>query len=99
MGGAEPPGATRRRLGARAWRDGRLRGEIITALRQTPAGQLERRVAAQIIKVVRIGIAASDRKDAGTQDVFQMMRDAPCISVIGDHSGQCCTETKLSVGT
>ena len=26
-----------------------------------------------------------------------MMRDAPCVPVIGDHSRRCCTETKLLV--
>jgi hypothetical protein len=79
-------------------RHGRLRCEIITALRQPTAGQLEGSVAAQIIEVIGIRIAAGDGEDAGAQDVFQQVRDTRRLAVIGDHRGQCRTETKPSVG-
>ena len=41
-------------------RQGRLRGEVVAALGQTSAGQFERRILAQIVEVVGIGIATGD---------------------------------------
>ena len=73
--------------------------QIVAALRQPPAGELEGGISAQIIEIVGIRIATGNREDAGTQDVCQRMRHAPWIALIGDHSGQCCSETKLSVRT
>ena len=45
-------------------RDGGLRGKIVIALRQPPAGQLERRVAAQCIEIVGVRVTAGDGEDA-----------------------------------
>jgi hypothetical protein len=64
---AEPPGV-RARHGRFPARQGRLRSQVITSLRQPAAGQLEGRVAAQVIQVVSIREATGDRGYAGLQD-------------------------------
>jgi hypothetical protein len=45
----------------------RVGGEIIAAVRQPPAGQLERRVFAKIIQIIGIRVAAGSREDASAQ--------------------------------
>ena len=62
-------------------RHGRLRAQIVAAVRQPAAGQLERRVGAQDIEVIGILVAAGDGKDAGAQNVadarIASFRNAP----------------------
>ena len=67
-------------------RNSRLRAEIITAVRQAPAGKLEPWVSAQMIEVVSVFVAASDGKDAGAQDVVDAVRHEQRIARIGDQS-------------
>jgi hypothetical protein len=62
--------------------------EIITAVGQTPAGQLEARIAAQVIEIVGILIAAGDRQHARAQDIDDIVRRQQRIAAIGDQPGQ-----------
>src|SRR3954468_10689607 len=50
-------------------RDGWLGAKIGAAVRQPSAGQLEARVGAQVVEIVGILVAASDRQHARTQDI------------------------------
>jgi len=62
----------------------RLRTQVITGIGQAPASQLEAGIGAQMIEVVGVLIAASDRKHAGTQNVLDAVRDQQRITRIGD---------------
>lgn len=79
--------------------DGWLRGKIVAALRQTPAGQLERRIAARVIEIVGIRVAAGDGENARAQDVFQLVRDACFIPTVRDQPGQHLTQAELLIRT
>ncbi|EIM30940.1 hypothetical protein MicloDRAFT_00004690 [Microvirga lotononidis] len=69
-------------------REGWLRGQIRTRLRQVPAGELERRVSAQRAEVVAILIATRDGEDAGAEHVRDRVRHAGRIAPIGDDARQ-----------
>jgi hypothetical protein len=75
-----------------------LRGQVITALRQAPAGQFECRVRAQIVQIISIRIAAGNRKDARTQDVAQRVGDLVRITVVGDDRRKRIDQANLLVG-
>ena len=45
-------------------RDGRLRAQVASAIRQVAAGQFERGIAAQVIEVVGVFVATGDGEDA-----------------------------------
>jgi hypothetical protein len=67
-------------------RDGRLRAQVLAAVGQASARQLESRVAAQPVEVVAIGIAAADRQHAGAQHIGNRVCDVRCIPSIGNQS-------------
>ncbi len=69
-------------------RDGRLRAEIIAAVRQPPAGKLEGGIAAQAIEVIGVLVAAGDRQHAGTQNVGDTVGDQRRVTRIGDQRCQ-----------
>src|ERR1700692_4811605 len=69
-------------------RQGRLLGEVVTGLGQTSAGQLERRILAQLVEVVGIGITTGDGEDAGTQNVGDGVGDLGRIAVVGNERGE-----------
>jgi len=56
-------------------RDGGLRAQIGSGVGQPPAGELERRVAAQSVEIVGIFVAAGDRENPGAQNIGQPMDD------------------------
>ena len=68
-------------------RDGGLRAQIGSGVGQPPAGELERRVAAQSVEVVAIFVAAGDRENPGAQNIGQPMDDPAGIAFVRDH---CC---------
>jgi hypothetical protein len=76
-----------------------LRGEVIAALRQPPAGQLERWVFAQIVQIVGIGIPAADGEDAGAQDVRHGVGNQGWIAMIRNERSQHIDQAKAFVGT
>ena len=69
-------------------RDGGLRAQIGSGVGQPPAGELERRVAAQSVEIVGIFIAAGDRENPGAQNIRQPMGDAARIALVRDHPGE-----------
>lgn len=69
-------------------RDGGLRAQIGACFRQPPAGELERRIETQPIKVIAIGIAAGNRQHAGSQHILKRVRDVRGIARIGDQHGK-----------
>ena len=69
-------------------RDGRLRAQIPSAVRQPAAGELERRVEAQAVEVVGVFVAAGDGEDACPQNVGQRMRDPAGVATVGDRGGE-----------
>jgi hypothetical protein len=75
-----------------------LRGQVITALRQAPAGQLECRVFAQIVQIIGIRIAAGDREDPRAQNVAQHVGDLVRITVVGDDRRKRIDQSDLLVG-
>jgi len=66
-------------------RDGGLRAQIGSGVGQSPAGELERRVAAQSVKIVSIFVAAGDRENPGAQNIGQPMDDPAGIAFVRDH--------------
>ena len=76
----------------------RLRVQVIAALRQPSAGQLECRVAAQIVEVVGIGVAAGDGEDTATQNVGHCVGDQGLVAVVGNDRGQHVDQAKPLVG-
>jgi hypothetical protein len=90
--------------GAQIWRvlparQSGLRGQVITALRQAPAGQLECRVRAQIVPVIAIRIAAGNREDARTQNVAQRVGDVGRITIVRDDRRKRIDQANLPVST
>jgi len=67
-------------------RQGRLRHQIATALRQAPAGQLEGRVEAQNVEVVAILIAAGDGEQARPDHIGVAVSCAYRVAFV-DHAG------------
>jgi hypothetical protein len=76
-----------------------VRGEVVAALRQPPAGQLERRVLAQIVQIIAIGVAAGDGEDAGAQNVGHDVGDKGRVAVVRDQRGQRIDQAEVFVGT
>jgi hypothetical protein len=62
--------------------------EVTAAVRQPSAGQLECRIEAQPVKVVAIGIAATNRQHAGAQHIRNRVRDVRGIAMVGNKSGK-----------
>jgi hypothetical protein len=73
--------------------------QIIAGLRQAPAGQLERRVASQIVEIVGIGITAGNGEDAGAQNVGHGVSDQRRVAMVGDDRGQRVDQAQPAVGT
>jgi len=69
-------------------RHGRLRAQIPPRVRQPAAGQLERRIAAQMIEIIAILVAARDGEDAGPDHVRNTVHDASRIAPLGEYAGQ-----------
>jgi len=57
--------------------------QVVAALRQPSTGQLESRVAAQIIQVIGIGVAAGNSEDTATQDVRHCVGDLRRVAMVG----------------
>ena len=79
-------------------RQRRLRTQVRAAFRQTPAGELERRIGAQTIQIVGIFIAARDRKDARADHVGERMGDPRRIATIGKTARQSLGDAKPPFG-
>ena len=90
----------------------RLRGELLAALRQAFAGQLERWVVAQVVQIVGVGVATGDGEDTGPQNIREGVRDVRRVAVIamsgtrsrpssrvGDDPCQGIDQAKSAVGT
>ena len=56
------------------------------------AGQLEGRIAAQVVEVVGIFVAAGDGKNAGAQNVIDAMGDEGGVARVGDQPRQRCRD-------
>ena len=79
-------------------RYGRLRGPIAATVRQPAAGQFEGRIVTQIVKVIRVRIAAGNGEDACPQDVIHAMGDPATIAMIGDQRSQVVHQAEPPVG-
>jgi hypothetical protein len=66
----------------------RLRAQIITGIRQTPAGQFEAGVGAQMIEIVGILVTAGNGKHARAQNVADTVRHQQRIARIGNQPCQ-----------
>jgi hypothetical protein len=66
----------------------RLRAQIVAAVGQAVAGQLEGRVSAQMVEVVGIFVAAGDGEDAGAQDVIDAVGDKGRVARVRDQPRQ-----------
>jgi hypothetical protein len=69
-------------------RDGRLRGQARAADRVAVKEQLLNRIVGQSVGIIRIGIAARDRKDALRQHVGPRMRHARRRPPVAQHGRQ-----------
>ena len=79
-------------------RHGRLRAGVGAAVRQPSAGQLEARIAAQLVEVVGVLVAAGDRQDARPQDVGRAVAHQQRMAPVGDQPSQPRREAKLPIG-
>ncbi len=69
-------------------RHGRLRAEIAAAVGQPPAGELEGRIATQVVEIVGVLVAHRDGEDPGADHVGQCVRDPRRIAAVGHQAGQ-----------
>jgi hypothetical protein len=76
-----------------------LRGKVIAGLWQPSTGHFERWVFPQIVEVVGVGIAASDGKHAGPQDIGHRVGDLARIAMVGNDCGERIDQAKPFVGT
>ena len=65
-------------------RHGRLRAQIVARIGQAPTSELESRIPAQMIEVVRILVAAGDGQNARAKNAVERMGDQQGIARIGD---------------
>jgi hypothetical protein len=72
--------------------------QVIAALGQTAAGQLEGGVAAQIVEVVGIGVATGNGEDAAAQDIRHRVGDQGRMAMVGNDRGQGVDQAKPLVG-
>ena len=77
----------------------RLRAQIIAAIGQTPAGQLEAGIGAQMIEIVGVLIAAGDGEHAGAQDVDDTVRHQQRIARIGNQTRQALGDPDAPLGS
>ena len=66
----------------------RLRAQVGAAVGQAVAGQLEGRIAAQVVEVVGVCVAAGDGEDARAQDVIDAVGDEGGVARVGDQVRQ-----------
>jgi hypothetical protein len=74
-----------------------LRGQVNAGFRQPSAGELEGGVLAQIVKIIRIRVAAGDREHTRAQNIGHRMSDQVGVSMVGDDGGQHVDQAKLLV--
>jgi len=79
-------------------RQGRLRAQVPAGVGQPPAGELERRIAAQVIEIVGVLVAAADRKHPGADHVGDRMGDARRIAAIGNAARQAFGHAQTPLG-
>ena len=79
-------------------RQGRLRAQVPAGVGQPPAGELERRIAAQIIEIVGILVAAADRQHSGADHVGDRVGDPPGIATIGNAASQTLGHAQTPLG-
>ena len=79
-------------------RNGWLRAQIVAAVRQASAGQLEARIGAQVVEVVAIFIAAGDGEDPGAQDVGNAVGYQIRIARVGDQRGKLVGDAQAPLG-
>ena len=65
-------------------RQGRLRAQVPASVGQPPAGELERRIGAQVIEIVGVLVAPADRENPGADHVGDRVGDARAIAPIGN---------------
>jgi hypothetical protein len=75
-----------------------LRGQVNASFRQPTAGQLEGRVLAQSVKIIRIRVAASNGEHTRAQNIGYRMGDQVRIAVVGDERGKGVDQAKTLVG-
>lgn len=78
--------------------DGGLAHQVRAALGQASAGELERRIGAQVVEVVGILIPASDGQDAGQKDLGKRVQHPARIASIRDHGGELLGDAEPSCG-
>ena len=71
-----------------------VRAQIGSGVGQPPAGELERRVAAQPVEIVTIFVAAGDCENPGTQNIGQPMDNPAGIAFVRDHCREPLGEAK-----
>ena len=79
-------------------RDGRLRAQVATAVRQAAAGELEAGIGAQVVEVVGVLVAAGDGEHAGTQDIGDAVGHEGRVARIGNQRGQPVGNAKATLG-
>jgi hypothetical protein len=67
---------------------GRLRTQTPIRVRQPAAGELERRITAQMIEIIAILVAARYGEDAGADHVGNAVHNARRIAPLGKHARQ-----------
>jgi len=74
-----------------------LRGQVNAGFRQPSAGELEGGIPAQIIKIIRIRVAAGDGEHPRAQNIDHRMDNQVGVSMVGDEGGQHVDQAKLLV--
>lgn len=69
-------------------RQGRLRAQVVAAVGQAPAGELERRIAAQLVEIVGVLVTHRDGEDPGADHVGERVRDPRRVAAVGHQAGE-----------
>ena len=79
-------------------RHGRLRAQIVARIGQAPAGELESRILAQMIEIVRILVAAGDGENARAKNAVERMGDQQGIAWINDDGRELARHAQPALG-
>ena len=79
-------------------RQSRLRTEVVAGVWHAPAGELERRIMAQVVEVVGVLVAHRNSEDARSDHVGERVGDASGIATIGSQTRQTIRDGEPALG-
>ena len=79
-------------------RQSRLRAQVPASVGQPPAGELERRIGAQVIEIIGVLVTAADREHSGADHVGDRVRHGRAIAPIWEATRQTLGQGQAPLG-